>query len=72
MVMKNVGMFTKKELNTLLKQFPKEANIEKTTLTTTVTHPASKKVILSAALIKTRNTERWHVRAVDGLLTTGE
>lgn len=69
--MQNFGFMTKRDLNKLLKQFPVTARIRESDWSVTVTVPTTEggTTILSAIIIKTRVTQKWHVRAVPGLIS---
>ena len=67
--MKNVAMMSNKQLNAVLAQLDTlGATVYRGEIIKTVHAPNGKKV-LNTALIKTRTSEQWHVRAVQGLLT---
>ena len=69
--MQNFGFMTKRDLNKLLKQFPVTARIRESdwSVTVTVTTVEGSVTILSAAIIRTRTRQKWHVRAVPGLIS---
>lgn len=69
--MQNFGFMTKRDLNKLLKQFPVTARIRESDWSVTVTVPTTEggTTIFSAIIIKTRATQKWHVRAVPGLIS---
>jgi len=67
--MNNVAMMSNKQLNQVLAQLDSlGAKVKRGEIIQAAYAPNGKQV-LSAALIKTRNSEQWHVRAVKGLIT---
>ena len=66
--MQNVAMMTARQVNGILSQLEMlGATIKRGQLVLSATAPSGKQV-LSAALIKTRHSEMWHVRAAPGLI----
>lgn len=70
MNMQTIGFMTKREVNTIIKQFPKTVSVRKSDFIVQVS-ASNGDLILSAAAFKIANTTRWHVRAVPGLIKVG-